>query len=317
LRRAKFMPAKDSAAGPNGDQTIMGDTRPNSPPQGHDESFAINQARWDEVVAIHVASPFYRVKEFLAGADILLPIEAGEIGDLRGRTLLHLQCHFGLDTLALARRGAQVTGLDFSGKAIAAARDLARQAAIEANFVEGNVYDAAELIKARFDLVYVSWGAINWLPDIKAWARVVAAMLKPGGQLYLLEGHPFALTLDQLGAETVGADGAIGLSDPSAPLRPAYPYFRGIGMPLIFETPQTYTGDGPALKHTRTHEFVHSITDILTGLIEAGLTLTMYHEHDACAWAMWPLLVEGEDRLYRMPAGAASLPLSFSLRARK
>ena len=117
----------------------------------HQETFAINQARWDEVVAIHVASPFYRVKEFLAGEDILLPIEAAEVGDLRGKSLIHLQCHFGLDTLALTRRGAQVTGLDFSKNAIAAARDLAAQAGIAANFVEGNLYDAPALITERFD----------------------------------------------------------------------------------------------------------------------------------------------------------------------
>ncbi|MBL8710368.1 MAG: methyltransferase domain-containing protein [Rhodospirillaceae bacterium] len=283
----------------------------------HDESFALNQARWDEVVAIHVASPFYRVKEFLAGDDILLPIESREVGDLRGKSLIHLQCHFGLDTLALARRGAQVTGLDFSTRAVAAARDLAREAGIDARFVEGNLYDAPSLIAERFDRAYVTWGAINWLPDIKGWARVVAAMLKPGGEFYLLEGHPFALALDQLGSETIAADGAIGQSDPTAPLRPAFPYFRPEGEPLVFDAAETYTGDGGTLANTRTHEFVHGIADILTALIEAGLTLTMFHEHDACAWAMWPLLVEDADRMYRLPKGAANLPLSFSLKARK
>lgn len=283
----------------------------------HAESFALNQARWNEVVAIHLPSPFYRVKEFLAGEDILCPIEAREIGDVSGKSLIHLQCHFGLDTLALARRGARVTGLDFAANAVAAARDLASQAGIEARFVEGNLYDAPTLIAERFDLAYVTWGAINWLPDIKGWAKVVAAMLKPGGELYLLEGHPFAFTLDQVGAGTLHADGAIGTSDPAALLRPAYPYFRGVGTPLVFDMPETYTGDGPKLANTRTHEFVHGIGDILTALIEAGLTVTMFHEHDACAWAMWPMLVEGDDRMYRMPEGAPSLPLSFSFRARK
>lgn len=283
----------------------------------HGESFALNQARWNEVVAIHVASPFYRVKEFLAGEDTLCPIEAAEIGDVRGKSLVHLQCHFGLDTLSLARRGARVTGLDFSPTAIAAARDLAREAGIEATFVEGNLYDAPALISERFDRAYVTWGAINWLPDVKSWAKVVVAMLKPGGELYLLEGHPFAFTLDQVGAETVQADGAIGTSDPGAQLRPAYPYFRSVGTPLVFDMPETYTGDGGKLKNTRTHEFVHGIGDILGALIEAGMVVTAFHEHDACAWAMWPMLVEGDDRMYRMPAGAPSLPLSFSVRARK
>lgn len=281
-------------------------------PARHQESFAVNQARWDEVVAIHVASPFYRVKEFLAGEDILCPIEAAEIGDVRGLSLVHLQCHFGLDTLALARRGALVTGLDFSKNAIAAARDLAARAGIKASFVEGNLYDAPTLIADRFDRAYVTWGAINWLPDIKGWAKVVAEMLKPGGELYLLEGHPFALTLDQV-ADGVAPGGA---QDATTPLRPTFPYF-GDGTPLTFVMDTTYTGDGPKLANTRTHEFVHSLSDILGALIEAGLTLTYYNEHDSLAWAMWPMLVEGPDRMYRMPEGHTNLPLSFSLKARK
>lgn len=273
----------------------------------HQETFAINQARWDEVVAIHVASPFYRVKEFLAGEEILLPIEASEIGDLRGKSLIHLQCHFGIDTLALARRGAQVTGLDFSKNAIAAARDIATQAGIAANFVEGNLYDAPALINERFERAYVTWGAINWLPDIKGWARVAAAMLKPGGELYLLEGHPFAFTLDQPDRELGSA--AVGV------LQPAYDYFQTA--PLVFDADTTYSGEDTKLKNTRTHEFVHGIGAILTALMEAGLTLTYFKEHDSLAWAMWPKMIEGPDRMYRLPAGETNLPLSFSLKVRK
>ena len=239
----------------------------------HQESFAVNKARWDEVVPIHVASPFYRVKEFLAGEDILLPIESAEIGDLRGKSLVHLQCHFGLDTLALARRGAKVTGLDFSPNAIAAARDLASQTGIEATFVEGNLYDAPSLIADRFDQAYVTWGAINWLPDIRGWARVVAEMLKPGGELYLLEGHPFAFTLD------------LQSGDKSAPLRPTFDYFHGPA-PIVFDEATTYTGEDTKLAHTRTHEFTHPVGDIISALLDAGLTLTYYKEHDSLAWAM-------------------------------
>ena len=272
----------------------------------HDETFALNKARWDEVVSIHVASPFYRVQEFLAGEDILLPIERAEIGDLAGKSLVHLQCHFGLDTLALARRGAKVTGLDFSQNAIAAARDLAARAGIDARFVEGNLYDAPHLIAERFDRAYVSWGAINWLPDIRGWARVVAEMLKPGGELYLLEGHPFALTLDQPDRDTGG----------TGPLRPTFNYFGG-GAPLVFETATTYTGEATTLANTKTHEFAHGIGEILSALMEAGLTLTYFKEHDSLAWALWSMMQEGPDRMYRLPAGHPNLPLSFSLKARK
>ena len=158
-----------------------------------EKSFAINKARWGEVVEVHARAPFYRVAEFLRGEDVLYPIESEEIGPLAGKRLLHLQCHLGLDTLCLARRGAIATGLDFSPEAIAKAEALAGEANVPARFVEGNVYDTPRLITERFDVVYSTWGTICWLPDIARWAKVVAEMLAPGGFLYLLEGHPFAI----------------------------------------------------------------------------------------------------------------------------
>jgi 2-polyprenyl-3-methyl-5-hydroxy-6-metoxy-1,4-benzoquinol methylase len=141
-----------------------------------EEYFEANRRSWDERVAIHRrdSTGFYQVETALRGEDKLNPIEASEIGDVRGLRIAHLQCHFGLDTLCLARRGALVVGLDFSPAAIAEARTLAAQTGLPATFVEGNVYDARKLLQGQFDLVYVSWGAINWLPDILAWAGVVA-----------------------------------------------------------------------------------------------------------------------------------------------
>lgn len=273
------------------------------------ETFNVNKARWEEVVSIHVASPFYRVKEFLAGEDILLPIQSQEIGDVAGLSLVHLQCHFGLDTLCLARRGAMVTGLDFSRNAIDAARDLATHAGIKATFVEGNLYDAPRLVADRFDRAYVSWGAINWLPDIRGWARVVSEMLKPGGELYLLEGHPFALTLDQ-----PNRDKSIDLGE--RPLQPAFNYFNG-AKPFLFDAETTYTGEDTKLVHTRTHEFSHGIAEIIAALLDAGLTLTYFKEHDSLAWPLWGTMREGPDRMYRLPEGHPNLPLSFSLKAGK
>ncbi|HKY94959.1 MAG TPA: class I SAM-dependent methyltransferase, partial [Kiloniellales bacterium] len=135
-------------------------------------SYALNKARWDEVVALHVASPFYGVKAFLAGRRTLSGIEQRELGSVAGKRLVHLQCHFGLDTLTLARMGATVTGLDFSEKGVAQARRLAEEAGLEARFVLGNVYDAPTLLGERYEVAFVSWGAINWLPDIEGWARV-------------------------------------------------------------------------------------------------------------------------------------------------
>ncbi|MGL6183716.1 MAG: class I SAM-dependent methyltransferase, partial [Aestuariivirga sp.] len=168
-----------------------------------DDYIAINRRNWNDRAAIHVKDEAggYRVQAFLDGADNLHDIEHAEIGDVKGLRIAHLQCHFGIDTLCLARRGASCVGLDFSPVAIAAARDLQARTGLDAQFVEGNVYDARKLISGDFDMVYVTWGAIGWLPDIRRWAKVVFALLKPGGRLYLLEGHPSLMTLDEKTAE--------------------------------------------------------------------------------------------------------------------
>jgi SAM-dependent methyltransferase len=267
-----------------------------------EESFAINKARWSEVVEIHARSPFYRVPQFLAGEDVLYPIESAEIGPLQGKRLLHLQCHMGLDTLCLARRGAVATGLDFSPQAIAKAEELSRTSGIPARFVEGNVYDTPGLIAAPFDVVYVTWGAICWLPDIARWAEVVARMLAPGGFLYLLEGHPFAHVLEQAAADD--------------PLVATYDYFQGVE-PLVFRDEATYADADAKIVNRESHEWNHTISSILNALIRAGLLLEWLHEHDTLAWRLYKCLEEGPDRMFRLPAGRPKLPLAFSLKARQ
>ncbi len=267
-----------------------------------EHSFRINRARWDELVDIHLRSPDYRVAAFKAGEDHLHPIEAAEIGPIAGKRLLHLQCHFGLDTLCLARRGAMVSGLDFSPVAIAAARALAEETGIPGRFVVGNVYDAPALIGERFDIVYVSWGAINWLPDIAGWAKIVAEMLDAGGFLYLLEGHPLAMALEQEHAD--------------APILPTCDYFQNQG-PLVNFAATSYTGDPDPVAHREMHEWIHPLGAVVTALIAAGLALDWLHEHDRVAWRMFPCLEEAADHMWRLPAGRPSLPLAYSLRARK
>jgi SAM-dependent methyltransferase len=269
----------------------------------NDSSFEVNRRRWDEAAPIHAASDFYGVAAFKAGRDTLGAIESAEIGAVAGKRLVHLQCHFGLDTLSLARRGAIVTGYDFSSKAIAIARSIADETGLAANFVEGNVYDAPEkLPRAGFDIAYVTVGAINWLPDIGGWAKVVATLLAPGGFLYLLEGHPAANVLDQ--------------KSPADPIVPTYDYFQGAA-PLVFETPETYTEDGSTLANTVTHEWIHSLSSVIGGLIEAGLRIEWFHEHARLPWRLFPSMVRAEDGMYDMPAGSPNLPLLFSLKARK
>jgi SAM-dependent methyltransferase len=245
----------------------------------------------------------YRVKEFLNGADNLHGIEDREIGDVQGKRIAHLQCHFGIDTLCLARRGASCVGLDFSPVAIAAARDLQKQTRLDATFVEGNVYDARKLINGQFDMVYVTWGAIGWLPDIARWAKVVSSLLNPGGTLYLLEGHPSLMALDERTPE----------------LRIGYDWRTSPNKPIIMNEETTYTGDTALVAHTTTHEWIHPSSDIINAVIGSGMTLDYLHEHEELAWEFAPIMVpkEGKRRMWVLPEDFPRLPLSFSLKATK
>jgi SAM-dependent methyltransferase len=265
----------------------------------------LNLANWNDRAAIHYKDEAggYRVKEFLAGADNLHGIEDREIGDVKGKRIAHLQCHFGIDTLCLARRGASCVGLDFSPVAIAAARDLQKQTGLDASFVEGDVYDARALIEGHFDMVYVTWGAIYWLPDIARWAQVVSSLLKPGGALYLLEGHPNLLTADEF--------------DPK--LAPKYNWRTPLNEPLIMNETTTYTGDTATIANATTHEWIHPLSDIVNAVIAAGMRLDCLNEHEELASQFAPLMVakEGKRRMWALPEGFPRLPLAFSLKATK
>jgi 2-polyprenyl-3-methyl-5-hydroxy-6-metoxy-1,4-benzoquinol methylase len=265
--------------------------------------FDTNRKSWDERVAIHRRDEtnFYDVQKVLDGDDKLNAIEANEIGDVRGLRIAHLQCHFGLDSICLARRGASVTGLDFSSAAITEARSLAEKLGVDAHFVEGNVYDARRHLEGDFDLVYVTWGAINWLPDIAQWAKVVSSLLKESGRLYLAESHPNILPFDWV-------DGRIA---------PRYEWRTPEDQPITDETPTTYTGAADILANRKTFAWQHPLSDIINGLVAAGMTLSWLHEHTALTWPLFPNMTVSADGLYRLPADHVQLPLSFSLEARK
>ena len=266
---------------------------------------ALNRANWDDRVPVHLASSLYDVAGFRAGASSLMPFEMAEVGSVAGKRLVHLQCHIGLDTLSWARRGAQVSGLDFSAPAIDAASALAASLGIPATFVVSDVYDAGAAFGGqRFDIVYTGTGALVWLPDIPRWARVVAGLLAPGGFLYLVEGHPFVQILD----DAAGAPGASGASG----LRAARDYFDAA--PQVEDYPYTYT-DGPSLEHPRQVEFQHSLGEIVTSLAEAGLRIEFLHEYDFDAFGRFEELQRREDGTYRFPPGRPRVPMQFSLRA--
>ena len=275
-------------------------------PEGTDW-LALNRANWDARAPIHASSRFYDVPGFVAGRSALRDFELAEVGDVSGRTLLHLQCHIGTDTLSWARLGATVTGLDFSGPALETARSIAEQiGATDARFVESDVYEAATALEGRtYDIVYTGLGALCWLPDIERWARTAASLVAPGGFLYLAEFHPFSDILADDG-KTVELD-----------------YFST--EPRTWTEGETYTdytanpadADGvPMNEHTVSVDWQHGLGDVVSALIAADLRIELLHEHDYTLFPRFPhLLVEG-DR-YRLPPDQPRIPMIYSIRASK
>lgn len=258
-----------------------------------------NRERWNELTPIHARSAYYGVDAFKAGASTLRSIERDELGDVTGKSLLHLQCHFGLDTLSWARRGATVTGVDFAEDAIALARALAAETGIPATFVRSDIYALPETLTGAFDIVFTSYGVLCWLPDLPAWARVIAHYLKPGGVFFIVDGHPFA---DVFYNEADAAD-----------LRVAYPYFHA-PEPAKWEAAGSYA-DHTAIVTRPSYEWTHSLNDIVDALTAAGLRIVSLHEFPVCTWARFPFMEEGADGWWRLPAGLPALPLTFSLKA--
>ena len=267
------------------------------------DPIAINLLNWDERAAIHARDTTgdYMLDRFRAGEEALHSIEAAELGDIAGKKVLHLQCHIGRDTLCLARRGAIATGLDFSGVALDVARRLAVETGLNATFVKGAVDRAPERTPGPFDLVFTTWGTIIWLPDVKIWARAIASVLRPGGELYFADAHPGFLLLE----EEAGR------------LTPTYDFQTPADRPLEFVDATTYTGDPTIMAHQSSRQWIHSLSSIFSALIEAGMTIAMFREHEVLPWRGLPILVPASDRLWRLPDGHARFPLSFSLRARK
>ena len=266
---------------------------------------AANRTNWDERVPLHLASrTMYDQTALRAGTARPEPISRHVLGPLAEQKILHLQCHFGMDSLTLAQHGARVVGVDFSAPAIEAARALADELGLAdtARFVVSDVYDIVTALPepASFDRVFVSWGALCWLPDMAGWARVIAHFLKPGGWLALAEAHPAAYVFDDT---TQTPDGRPGWYDP---------YLGRTA--LIEDRADDYASPGVRMANTRTHTWLHPLADVIGGLLGAGLRLDEFHEHDMIRWKMFNGLVPSGDGGWRWP-DKPWLPLSFSLRA--
>ncbi|HZC27095.1 MAG TPA: class I SAM-dependent methyltransferase [Actinopolymorphaceae bacterium] len=226
-----------------------------------DTHTSVNQKLWDELAPLHAASRHYAVDAFVAGADTLGAVELFEVGDVSGKRLVHLMCHFGMDTLSWARRGAQVTGVDFSSEAIRIARELTARVRTPAEFVCSDVLLAADVLADTFDIVFLSRGVLMWIEDIDAWARVCARLLRPGGVFYLLDNHPLAL------AVTETADGiAVGGS-----------YFHS-AEPVAVVQDGSYAVTDPGMRHQESREWTHSLGEVVTALVGAGIRIEFLHE---------------------------------------
>jgi SAM-dependent methyltransferase len=267
---------------------------------------AVNRAGWDERAPAHAASPDYDVERFAEDPAFLSKVVRFDLpllGDITGLRGVHLQCHIGTDTVSLARLGASMTGLDFSAPALALARQLAERTGDDAAFVQADVYDAADVLGAGgFDLVFTGIGALCWLPSVRRWAMVVAALLRAGGRLFIREGHPVLWAVDDTRDDKLVIE---------------YPYFER-EEPMVWSQGGTYVETDAVFTRNTSYEWNHGLGEIMTALLDAGMTITGLTEHLSVPWEALPGQMErpadGEWRLADRPW---RLPLSYTLQAVK
>lgn len=261
-----------------------------------------NRSLWDGWADINYRAASYRTDEFRAGANKLHAIELEEIGDVHGLSLLHLQCHFGLDTLSWARLGARVTGVDFSPRGIEIAKGLSSELNIPAEFICCDLYDLPNHLDRQFDVVFTSYGVLGWLPDLNAWAQLIARYLKPGGRFHIVEFHPFLYAFEPPQSDNK--------------LMPILPYFAQ-SEPQLWKEQGSYADRAADFQHD-SYAWPHPISEILNSLLAAGLQIEQFNEFPYCVDEFLPgLMHEGTDGWWRLDENAEALPLMFSLKAVK
>lgn len=252
--------------------------------------FETNKGSWNQRVETHFNSKFYDVPAFLAGSSSLNEIELAGLPEVKGKALLHLQCHFGLDSLSLARMGAKVTGVDISDQAIAKALQLQQQTKLDAAFICQDVYGFGQQSKQLYDIVYASYGAICWLPDVQLWANLIAKQLKPGGQFFIAEFHP---VLDLLAG---------------------YSYFHQAEPDTSTEGTYTENCDGSE------HEFAvwsHPISDVTSALLNAGLSIDSFQEFDYSPYDCFENMTEKQPGRFYLEHKNHHVPMIYTLLASK
>ena len=259
----------------------------------------VNQAFWDEIAPVHYKS--YDIEKLKQGKSLIDEIQKKEMGDVKDKSLLHLQCHIGTDSLSLVLEGAQVTGVDFSGESIKIANELKRRLGLKARFIESNIYDLPETLKEKFDIVYTSQGVLSWLKDIKEWGKIISHYLKPGGIFYIMEIHPSFYIFD---------------NDKQGELKIKYPYFPA-EKPTLWDDDTPDYSDGEYIPKNPTYDWTWPLGEILTSLIEAGLKIEFLHEYDKLFYKGLPNMVQDEEGWWYLPKYKGMLPLTFTLRAKK
>lgn len=274
----------------------------------NEQWFADNQANWNDRAALHAASG-YGIQELIDGPSLISPELAQDLhrfGNLTDRDVIHLQCHLGTDTIGFARAGARrVVGVDLSDESLRRARAIARNCGVNVKYVHANVYDARAAVDGDFDLVYTSVGVLCWLPNIAGWARVVASLLKPGGTFFIRDDHPMFMAIGE---------------DVSDGLKIEQPYFQQ-DSPMTWDYEGSYVEapeSAPPITHTTSHEWNHSLGEIVSALIDAGLVIDRLEEIPYSAWCPWPeLMTQEPDGRWRLTDNPDRLPLQFAIEAHK
>ncbi len=259
--------------------------------------FEHNRQSWNELTSLHVESSFYELEAFKKGNNSLNHIELEELGDIRGKKILHLQCHFGMDSLSLARLGAEVTGIDISDASIKKAKELSKEIDIPATFIRSNIYDIKIVSDDSFDIIFTSYGAINWLNDLDKWAKIIQQNLKPDGKFYMIEFHPFIYTLND--------DWEI-----------TDTYFNN--KELVTTVKNSYTDNSNVSKNNLKHvEWHHSISEVINSLISNGLNIDFLNEFPYQVYNCFPNLIETEKGKWVSNKFGDKIPYMYSLQARK
>jgi SAM-dependent methyltransferase len=258
--------------------------------------FEANKDGWNKRTAVHKTSAFYDLEAFKKGKSSLNKIELEEVSDVKGKSLLHLQCHFGMDTLSWQRLGADCTGVDLSDEAIGLAKQINAELQLGASFVCCNVYDTAEYVKEQFDIVFTSYGTIGWLPDLKPWAKMIAGKLKSGGFFYIADFHPTLWMLDD------------------AMEKLAYSYFND--EVIVTEQQGSYANRTVDIKYTE-YGWNHPFSEIFGVLINEGLQIDFLHEFPYSPYNCFANLEQGEDGMWRLKGMADKFPMMYSIKAVK